>query len=238
MAKFPKNTFLLCAPTYCAVANKALQMKRKPFMRTLSVVLFAIALVCISGSAFASGPVVLDLKPESWARLGSNSDLGQVFIAPTDGNLRLDSFNFYAMGSGGDVNFTAGVYPYDRAKNVITGAALYVSNVRTALHGTLMTFQFDTGGVALQSGASYLAVMDRLDQYNPPASLQVCYSTISYPYGDWRGSGVGGYSGGTWYHNFEEGSDLGFKAVFTPEPATLSILALASMAMLRRRKIT
>lgn len=234
-------------------------MKSDLSMHLLNPVIVVLLLAsCTSGlCATATIDIPYDNTLGNFVSNPYNSDtMGQTFIAPINTSRLLD-FSFWTRGgyeSTNDVSFKGYIMEWDGMK--ATGPMLYQSDIRSSTkkwgEGT-ERFDFNTGGIDLVTGRSYIAFLSAIGCYTtPPDHNAWLYLMIDFydpQYEDGRHvytSSHGSYAtlaSSDWVQN--QGVydiDLGFHATFTEIPEPSSIIALlcgtgSLTGMILRRKL-
>jgi hypothetical protein len=157
----------------------------------------AIAALTCSALAVFAGPALAVTTIDTGVGTGSSlcswgypdtATYGQTFVAPA-GDTVLDRFSFH-MIRGGDqtatIDYRAYVYRWDVDR--ATGASVWESSPRQV---TLATDDYlnpqqvatDTGGVALESGGTYVAFLSTSADYELNDETDVaCWSPAASPY--------------------------------------------------------
>jgi hypothetical protein len=229
-------------------------VKRRVFYMT-----FVAALMTIAGQAGAA--TTISTLPESFGAFafgeGWTETYGQSIIAPAIDNV-LDSWSVRVDDlSGGAADFAGYVMAWDGSK--ATGAVLWQSAQQTTTNnggsGGYEVFTFNTGGLGLTPGGSYVLFISASDYLNGTAdmSLVACGAT---PYADgaafWNENGSnfslltttpwepfwGPAGPGTVDFAFEASFSSGGTVVPVPGAILLAGLGIAIAAPLRPRRKT
>ena len=164
--------------------------------------------------------------------LGWTSTFGQVITVPDSEDI-LSGFSF-AINLPATDYFQAGVYAWNGTG--ATGPALYTSPATaTSGSGTFETMAFDTGGISVTPGGSYVLMATTVDEGGSGEGTWGLVVPSDYPAGGFV------YAGNTtpdeltsepWYTVYESGSSLAFTADFAPvpEPSSWGLLGLGVIA--------
>ncbi len=147
----------------------------------------------------------------------------QEFVVPTD-NVLVD-YRFEMSAPTSAQTLTFGVYAFSASGP--TGSALYTSTVSWT---TAQVFQFSAINLTLTTGTQYFGVIN-FDGYSGE-SIHYNGNQTSYS----AGNGWWQDSAGAW-SDFN-GLNQKFRAEFhaVPEPASMAILGLGALALVRRRR--
>lgn len=217
-------------------------------MKKTLACLTAASLLALSSAAQAELIDTTASYTSSWQPFSDTdtATYGQTFTVGSA--TALDSFTLYLDSAAGTVDFKGYVFAWDGAK--ATGSALYASGLQQFSGSAPTGFTFNTGGLALTSGAQYVAFLSTSGVAGGEDGW--AHMPSSGPFGSdpYAGGGFVYYNNGddfslltsnVWNKTGGVG-DVWFQASLSngqvPEPATLglSALALAGLGALRRRK--
>ena len=214
-----------------------------------------------SAAGAAGDPIRIDTRgPDGPGPVGSGAfgepnaaTMGQTFVAPANA-LQLDRFTFFLAYGGdaavrnppaGPARFAGYVTAWDGSK--ASGPLLFASGetqLTTPIEtpNTFTPVSFETGGIALTPGRSYIAFLsasgffDGLEDNTGSAFEGDTYAggiTVSLP----NGNDFSQVFTSAWLTGLAPG-DRGFVAEFSPvpEPSTIMLVGTALAAVARRRK--
>ncbi|MEM8917738.1 MAG: PEPxxWA-CTERM sorting domain-containing protein [Pseudomonadota bacterium] len=169
---------------------------------------------------------------------------GQLFNA---GGSAINSFSMFLgdrFDGSGDLDFKGYLGTWDGTK---VGSVLYSSDVRTHGDGGLTEYMFNTGGLALSAGDTYVAFLSISELALQPQStfdMPIANDGIDGQFVfQNNGTNFGNLLTNNWSLGFLQNRDVFFKASFgagaVPEPATWAFMIFgfgAVGAAMRRRK--
>lgn len=177
----------------------------------------------------------------------STQTYGQTFLAPVNGDTRLDAFSFWLQGAG-SVNMRGYVFAWDAAGQRATGSALFTSGTfGGSANGGFQRLDVSTGGVNLVGGTQYVAFLSATglgggggssweasaspsDQYAGGAFVYTNNSTLEQLTSQQWDGGAGTYNGVGGDLRFEMSFNAASQAV-VPEPGTWALLATGLVAV-------
>jgi hypothetical protein len=206
------------------------------------ILLLAVALALFTCGAFAQTTYnSFGSYDAYWHPLGNpnTATYGETFTAPTNGDDVLQNFSLYLAGPevSGNIDLSGYIAPWtgsDAGPLLYTSAEVNYPNTGDA------ELTFNTGGVSLTPGATYVAFLS-VSQYYGDSSGE-SYASISNGGTIPGGSFVYYNNGGDFASLFDSTwdatglqPDLAFTANFTssvtPEPATAGLLAVGLIGM-------
>lgn len=209
---------------------------------------FAISLISLALGAAASAQTISTYP--NWdgssgiSPFGNSntSTYGQTLTAPALSFLKSYKTSFL-YNTGDPFSFRFYVAAWDEATNRIVGGLLYESgDVTSAASGAgFVSYTFNTN-LALTPGSRYVAFTSTSTQLYRPGGLdsQAFIFSDAYAGGKFvyqnNGTDFSSLASSAWDTGFSYG-DTAFEASFqaVPEPASLAILALGTLGLLRRR---
>ena len=209
--------------------------------------IFSVLAVSSSAQALVIDTTVGWNGGESVAPFGdvdAGESYGQTFIAPSQHTV-LTSFSFWVERAPFDtsnlpIDFSAFVMAWSGDRAV--GPVLYQSTAQTVTEVGMQEFSFETGGLTLLPGESYIAFLNASmfwDGITSEARVGFRIEDI-YPEGEFWNQNTGqqfeNVTADIWSNTFP-GSDLVFRANFVAEPATFALLGfgLAGFGVSRKR---
>ena len=228
-------------------------------MRKVARLLIASAIM--SGSSATLGAQTIDTRSASPSSVfGGSGIYGQSFVVP-NGYPFLEDFTFWVGPNGNGYFFRTQLFAFDEATHMVTGSALYTSDVRSSMgfanDPNANAVTFDVGGLSLTPGGLFAAFVEFTDGSGQPTGGSLALGFNGSAGGDAYADGgflIGSASGANmnqaFFENaFYQGSDLRFVANFAevagstvaPEPATMMLLGtglfgLTGVATSRRRR--
>ena len=193
----------------------------------------------------------------TWERSSDSDRWGQSFTVPTQSRLMSFSFDMQNSGTGAStfygqiIKYTGITFTGYMWNSDYTMETIWTSSLRTAqgAAGNAWRETFNTGGLELEAGAVYVALLDT-DVLN--AYFGTYYNPGSYTGGSlfrmYRNNDY--YPDHTYFYDYASSYDAAFTADFepsvatppsgtvTPEPVTMTLIGtgLAGIAAARRRR--
>lgn len=174
----------------------------------------------------------------NWTRAVS---LWQEFVAGTSGDLT--AINLYSRNlSSTAYSFDLNVYAGRGVAGTLLGSTTFTSLANSQGTFAWRPFTLETP-VALVAGGDYTFSIENSSMNSPMRITSSPYNqppvSNAYPAGScmWQGYQMvsGDYADPTGALNTSSSFDVSFQTVVVPEPATMAMLALGGMAMLKRR---
>jgi len=174
--------------------------------------------------------VTATVNASSGHDLKSARNQGNTFTVTQNGAIDLIAMNFESFNNTGTADFTFKFFEVVSAADstqvgaIIDSLTVSAANV-TALgfaNGAEGTLVFDVANTAVTTGDTY--------------ALQFVTPNDSNLIMKWRRDNAGSYTGGQSFGTTTAAPDYHFGVYATPEPATMSILALGGLGLLRRRR--
>ena len=187
---------------------------------------------------------------------GATSTYGQTFLAPTNGDTRLDAFAFW-LNPSSSINMRGYVFAWDDAQQRATGPALFTGSTFAGPTGPgFGRVDVSTGGVTLVGGTRYVALLSTVGlsgsgsttwERSAAGNSYADGAFVYYNTGSLASLNTQSWDGGSGNH-ITQGGDIRFEMTFNassnvvPEPGTWALLATGLVAIgaagARRRRDT